>query len=764
MVFDADEWDSTISFAPDIPVTLGGTLELTFAGDVDLASQVGRSLDLFDWAGVEPSGLFNIAGPHIWDLSNLYTTGDVTLAAVGPLPGDYNGNGIVDAADSVVWRASVGSATLLNRSPHLAGPVGPSDYAFWKANFGRSLGSAATGAASAVSAIPEPGAFVLVALGLFGLIIRRRQPTPRTNPGSKSDEESHAEAQRRRGNRIGCSPQRPQRLCVSSFILVVFTGADLRGAVFTVPVLGATTTNVNWPNGRIDGLDLDAASRLVVRDYDYFGNAIPSPVIVDQHLTIAPGGTLQMVFEADAWDSTISFSPGIPVTLGGTLELTFAADVNLANQIGRTLKIFDWTGVQPTAFAIASPYTWNLSNLYTTGEVTLTAIPEPASFVVTTALAAHLVLRRHCRLRCAPSKSRICLPSPRKELDPLVTFFGRQAVSGDQQFIDGLANRHVGADDKHAGHREACSDAGVGERRNRPAIVGQQNSAVEGRPFKHPGIGRSCQVHFANVNKVKRQCASSHSVHDVFIEVLINEKGDHGINPFAWARAKSSFLVGPVGCDASIVLRMASLCSSHWRRYSSNGSGLARYRLITAYTSAKRSERNDRAIPSGDSPCLKARITNSSSIRLSPTRNTPGGSSDNGTFRHNGSKSTVLTVPILPSSLCTQPPLDVLADKPFQEIWLVGLQKATQRLRKYVVAARIPAAFDQCVDGLVQPVGDRCFDGLHRVGPTRNIAAPHSPHFSQPTAGEPTARWLRPMANSAVARVGSTLRRGTKLS
>ena len=94
---------------------------------------------------------------------------------------------------------------------------------------------------------------------------------------------------------------------------------------------------------------------------------------------MGPGGTLRMVFEADAWDSTISFAPGIPVTLGGTLELTFAADVNLASQVGRTFDLFDWTGVNPTgAFAVSSPYAWDLSNLYTTGEVTLTAVPEPS--------------------------------------------------------------------------------------------------------------------------------------------------------------------------------------------------------------------------------------------------------------------------------------------------------------------------------------------------------------------------------------------------
>jgi hypothetical protein len=111
---------------------------------------------------------------------------------------------------------------------------------------------------------------------------------------------------------------------------------------------------------------------------------------------MGPGGTLRMVFEADAWDSTISFAPGIPVTLGGTLELTFAADVNLASQVGRTFDIFDWAGVNPTgALAISSPYTWDLSNLYTAGEVTLAAVPEPASvFLAIMGFGAFLRVRR----------------------------------------------------------------------------------------------------------------------------------------------------------------------------------------------------------------------------------------------------------------------------------------------------------------------------------------------------------------------------------
>jgi hypothetical protein len=89
---------------------------------------------------------------------------------------------------------------------------------------------------------------------------------------------------------------------------------------------------------------------------------------------MGPGGALRMVFEADAWDSTISFAAGIPVALGGTLELTFAADVNPASQVGRTFDLFDWSGVTPTGqlqVQVPTDTLWNTSRLYTAGEVTV---------------------------------------------------------------------------------------------------------------------------------------------------------------------------------------------------------------------------------------------------------------------------------------------------------------------------------------------------------------------------------------------------------
>jgi uncharacterized protein YjbI with pentapeptide repeats len=146
-----------------------------------------------------------------------------------------------------------------------------------------------------------------------------------------------------------------------------FTGTDLRGASFfedSAPI----NDNLIGPEGHIRGLELEVSQLLVVRDYDGDGpqwwrdSISQMPITNDQHLTMGPGGTLRMVFEADEWDSTISFADGIPVNLGGTLELAFAAYVDVTTQVGRTFDLFDWTGVIPSgAFTVSGPYSWNLS-------------------------------------------------------------------------------------------------------------------------------------------------------------------------------------------------------------------------------------------------------------------------------------------------------------------------------------------------------------------------------------------------------------------
>ena len=103
-------WASTISFDPGIPVLLGGNLELGVTPGTDPADIIGTSYHLFDWTGVAPSGQFDIIndlpGPFLWDTSQLYTSGVVTLTAT--VPGDANGDFVVDAADYITVKQNFG--------------------------------------------------------------------------------------------------------------------------------------------------------------------------------------------------------------------------------------------------------------------------------------------------------------------------------------------------------------------------------------------------------------------------------------------------------------------------------------------------------------------------------------------------------------------------------------------------------------------------------------------------------------------------------
>ena len=76
------------------------------------------------------------------------------LATSPTLPGDYNGNGVVDAADYVVWRKMLGSSV-----PNYSGADGSGngvvdqeDQTVWRAHFGETL--PAVGAGSLVAAAP----------------------------------------------------------------------------------------------------------------------------------------------------------------------------------------------------------------------------------------------------------------------------------------------------------------------------------------------------------------------------------------------------------------------------------------------------------------------------------------------------------------------------------------------------------------------------------------------------------------------------------
>ncbi len=80
--------------------------------------------------------------------------------------------------------------------------------------------------------------------------------------------------------------------------------------------------------------------------------------------------------------------------------------------------------------------------------------------------------------------------SQRKILDDILAFFGGQAMHGQENLVDGLANRHVITDQKDPRQGLTGGDAGISETWNRSTVVGQKNSALRGGPFQKGGIGR----------------------------------------------------------------------------------------------------------------------------------------------------------------------------------------------------------------------------------------------------------------------------------
>jgi hypothetical protein len=104
------------------------------------------------------------------------SNGTFSLVPIGPpagTAGDYNNDGVVDAADYVVWRKLLGTNTQLQNEGVgvTPGMVTDEDYATWRTNFGMVTPPGAGSSA----AVPEPGALMLAMLALAILGAWRRQ-------------------------------------------------------------------------------------------------------------------------------------------------------------------------------------------------------------------------------------------------------------------------------------------------------------------------------------------------------------------------------------------------------------------------------------------------------------------------------------------------------------------------------------------------------------------------------------------------------------
>jgi T5SS/PEP-CTERM-associated repeat protein len=145
-------------------ITLAGTLIVELISD--FMPQAGDTFNILDWGTSFINDGFALTLPMldnglIWDTSQLDVTGVLSVVESMALSGDYNGNGVVDAADYTVWRDTLGQMGDNQAADgDASGTIDVGDYDVWKLHFGQIAGSGSGSrvplAAASAPAVPEP--------------------------------------------------------------------------------------------------------------------------------------------------------------------------------------------------------------------------------------------------------------------------------------------------------------------------------------------------------------------------------------------------------------------------------------------------------------------------------------------------------------------------------------------------------------------------------------------------------------------------------
>lgn len=155
-----NEWDeaggSSSSILSEVRGLGEGSEELAaLTGELSLgnAFQLGGAEDLEFLYGLDGGSLITAAITYVGDLSGL--------------PGDYNDDGMVDAADYTVWRDNLnGDEAALQGNGDGSGIVDQGDYTRWANNFGAS-------SASTAASVPEPSSLLVLLAGGLAVVRRR---------------------------------------------------------------------------------------------------------------------------------------------------------------------------------------------------------------------------------------------------------------------------------------------------------------------------------------------------------------------------------------------------------------------------------------------------------------------------------------------------------------------------------------------------------------------------------------------------------------
>jgi hypothetical protein len=189
--------DITVTFSADGPATLIATIHQPIIGDIpgDHNFEIARLFPIvvtgtstnghrfqgelldnsqyfFDWQ-FDPTNSGNLSwhGTVAWVGGRIeISTLDAGALLVPGVSGDYNLNGMVDAADYAVWRNEIDGGGAGRADGNQDGNVDAADYDIWKSNFGQ----VAAGSALNTSAIPEPATILSLLLGVLPIMIGRR--------------------------------------------------------------------------------------------------------------------------------------------------------------------------------------------------------------------------------------------------------------------------------------------------------------------------------------------------------------------------------------------------------------------------------------------------------------------------------------------------------------------------------------------------------------------------------------------------------------
>jgi hypothetical protein len=174
IIGDTPTYDYPIVDYFPMVVTGGSTDGRRYQGDL-LGSQY-----FFDWEiDSTAGGELLLSGNVIWIGGRIEITTIENARLLPGIAGDYNQNGIVDAADYVVWRRTLGQTGRgLAADGDRDDAVSGDDYNVWKSSYDRTAIIEAP--PSALGAVPEPATWlVLLILTAPKLGHSRRKQSPR---------------------------------------------------------------------------------------------------------------------------------------------------------------------------------------------------------------------------------------------------------------------------------------------------------------------------------------------------------------------------------------------------------------------------------------------------------------------------------------------------------------------------------------------------------------------------------------------------------